>query len=362
MAENRGNTRDGFWTRDQVLVFVLAAATAVLLCLCWLLVRPFISPLAWALALAVVAHPLHGWIARRISNPHVAAALAVVIVAVAILVPVIFVAHSIVTQAGAMAQGLQAGLEAGHWRENLIRHPRFGPLVGALEQYANLGGQMHALAGEVGKRVGGFVTGSAWVAAQLLLTLFVLFFLFRDRVHALGTARSLVPLSGKEVNRVFARVADTIHATVFGTVVVAAVQGTLGGLIFWWMGLPAPVLWGAVMGLLAIIPVLGAFVVWVPAAIFLALNGHVGKALILTVWGAVVIGLIDNLLYPILVGNRLRLHTVAVFFAIVGGLEVFGAAGLILGPVVLALTDAVLQIWRRRTEAGQPAEAAVRNG
>jgi predicted PurR-regulated permease PerM len=108
-------------------------------------------------------------------------------------------------------------------------------------------------------------------------------------------------------------VADTIHATVFGTLTVAAVQGVLGGLIFWWLGLPAPILWGAVMALLAIVPVLGAFVVWLPVAIFLAASGQWGQAVILALWGTVVVGLIDNLLYPMLVGKRLRLHTVPVF-------------------------------------------------
>ena len=360
MSNTHENDREGWWTRDHALVVVLAAATAILLFLSWQIVRPFVSPLAWALALAIVAHPLHGWIARRLERPNIAAGLAVFVVAIVIIIPVVFVAHSITREAGGAVQAIQAGLEGGQWRERLAQHPRLGPVLMALEQGGNLGGQLHALAGEVGKRLGHFVAGSAIALVQLLLTLFVLFYLFRDRAHALNVLRSLVPLAEREVDRVFARVSNTIHATVFGTLVVAAGQGLLGGLMFWWLGLPAPILWGAVMGLLAIVPVLGAFVIWVPAAIFLAVNGDWGKALLLTAWGGIVIGLIDNLLYPILVGNRLRLHTVPVFFAIVGGLAVFGAAGLILGPVVLALTDAILQIWRRRTEHGQAAEAAVR--
>src|SRR5262245_40192105 len=110
------------------------------------------------------------------------------------------------------------------------------------------------------------------------------------------------------------------------------------------------------MAVLAIVPALGAFVVWVSAAIFRSATGQVGKALILTAWVAIVIGLVDNLLYPILVGKRLRMHTVPVFFSIVGGLMFFGAAGLVLGPVVLALAAAVLDIWRRRTAQGKAAE------
>ena len=353
------NNAEGRWTRDQVLVVVLAVVTAILLFLCWQIVRPFVAPLAWALALAIVAHPLHGWIGRRLDKPNIAAGLAVFAVAIIIVVPVVFVSHSIVREAGGAVQSIQTGLESGQWRQQLGADPRVGPILAILEQEGNLGGQIHAMAGEVGKRVGHFVAGSAIAIVQLMLTLFVLYYLFRDRQRALAAARSFVPLSHSEVDRVFARVSDTIHATVFGTLVVAAVQGALGGLMFWWLGLPAPILWGAVMGLLAIVPVLGAFVIWVPAAIFLAISGQWGKALILTVWGGVFISLIDNLLYPILVGNRLRLHTVPVFISIVGGLAVFGAAGLILGPVVLALTDAILQIWRSRTADGRPAEAAV---
>jgi predicted PurR-regulated permease PerM len=118
-------------------------------------------------------------------------------------------------------------------------------------------------------------------------------------------------------------------------------------------------LWGAVMALLSVVPVFGAFIVWIPAAIFLAATGSVGKALILTVWGTVVVGLIDNLLYPMLVGDRLRLHTAAVFVAIVGGLALFGASGLVLGPVILAVTQALIDIWRRRTRGGRTAEEAL---
>ena len=157
------------------------------------------------------------------------------------------------------------------------------------------------------------------------------------------------------MDRLFSRVGDTVHATMYGTLAVAVIQGTLGGLMFWWLDLPAPLLWGLVMGVLAIVPVLGAFVVWIPAAVFLALDGSWGKALILALWGGVLVGGIDNVIYPILVGNRLRLHTIPAFMAIVGGLIVFGPSGVILGPMTLTVTVLLLEIWRNRTpEATQP--------
>lgn len=357
MQSDEQNT--GRWTREHALVVVLVAATALLIGLCALFARPFLGSLAWALALAIVAHPLHRWFKRRIENDNIASGVAVIIIALLIVGPALFVVQRVMLEAGAGLKTIEAGVQSGEWRAAIERNPRLAPAFTAVETHAQFGAQAQTLAANVGGWLSKIVTGSAWAVVELLVTLFLLFYFFRDREKALAALRGLVPLSEHETDKVFARVADTVHATVFGTLVVALVQGTLGGLMFWWLGLPAPVLWGAIMALLAIVPVLGAFVIWAPAAIALALSGQWGKAAILLVWGGVVIALIDNLLYPILVGKRLRLHTVPVFIAIVGGLAVFGAAGLILGPVVLALTDAIVQIWRRRTAGGGTAENRV---
>ena len=190
----------------------------------------------------------------------------------------------------------------------------------------------------------------------VVLTFYMLFYFLRDRSAMLDTFRSLSPLSGTDMKRMFDGISDTVHATVYGTFVVSIVQGTLGGLMFWWLGLPSPVLWGVVMALLAVVPVLGAFIVWIPAAIFLLLDGSEGKALLLTIWGAVVVGGIDNLLYPMLVGSRLKMHTIIAFVSIVGGLIVFGPSGLILGPVMFTVTRILLEIWSTQDKANQEKE------
>ena len=150
------------------------------------------------------------------------------------------------------------------------------------------------------------------------------------------------------------RIDDTIHAMIFGSLGVALIQGVLGGLMFWLLGLPSPLIWSAVMCICAVLPIFGAALVWVPGALYLWVTGETTSALILVAWGAVVVSLIDNLLYPILVRNQLRLHTVPVFVAIVGGIVAFGAAGLILGPVVLAVTKVLLGVWGDRMRATVP--------
>ena len=125
------------------------------------------------------------------------------------------------------------------------------------------------------------------------------------------------------------------------------IQGTLGTFIFWALGLPSPLLWGVVMFFLSMIPMAGSFLVWAPAALYLALTGAYVKAVILVGWGVLVIGTIDNFLSPRLVGKRARLHELLIFFAVLGGLQVFGVLGLVLGPVVVAITLALIEMVRQ---------------
>jgi predicted PurR-regulated permease PerM len=129
--------------------------------------------------------------------------------------------------------------------------------------------------------------------------------------------------------------------------------------MFWWLDLPAPLIWGVIMALLAIVPVLGAFVVWIPTACVLALDGRWGHAALLIFWGSVVVGSIDNFLYPLLVGNRVKLHTVPALIAIIGGVSLLGASGLIVGPVVMAVTASLLDVWRARVSSWTVADDDV---
>jgi predicted PurR-regulated permease PerM len=353
-----GETR-GWLSRERALILVLMAATAVALYICYRLVQPFLPALAWALALGVVGHPLHRWLARHIRRPNLAAAVAVILMAVAIVGPTLFVTQQLIQEAARGAKWLQSEGAAGRWQETLDRHPRLTSVFSWFVEQMEARRALEQLSTTLTSRLSSFVSGSAWIVAELLVTFFALFYFFRDRRPALRTLRFLVPLSEAETEEVLARIIDTIYAIIFGTLVVALVQGFLGGLMFWVLGLPAPLLWGTMMALLSVVPVLGAFIVWVPAAVFLALEGSWGKAILLTVWGAGVVSLIDNLLYPVLVGRRLRLHTLPVFIALVGGVLLFGSAGVILGPVTLAVTLALIEIWHRRTVGGRTAETGV---
>jgi predicted PurR-regulated permease PerM len=194
------------------------------------------------------------------------------------------------------------------------------------------------------------VQGSLASVVTLLLTFYFLFYLLRDRGLVLAAMERMIPLSRSELHSLINRLVQTIFASVYGTAAVAALQGFLGGMVFWWLGLPSPLFWGVIMGLLAVVPFLGAFVIWVPASLALALDGQWLSAAILAIWGTLVVGLVDNIVYPILVGRQLALHSVISFIAIVGGLLLFGPHGVVLGPLIVAAAQALLEIWRGRLD------------
>jgi len=335
-------------SRIPVQSLVLMVAIAFGVYLCYQLASPFLPPLVWALALAVLFAPLQRWLESKTKRHNLAAVVCVLVVGLIVVVPAIFVGQRLVVEAANGARLIGTKVNSGEWQRAIEAQPRLAPAVETVERYVDLPETFNTLANSLTGAAGAIVKGSMAQVIGFFLTFYLLFFFLRDRSASLGALRSLVPLSAAEMDRLFARVSDTIYATVYGTLAVASIQGLLGGLMFWWLGLPAPLLWGVVMALLAVVPVLGAFVVWIPAAACLALEGSWGRALILALWGMLVVGTVDNLLRPILVGNRLKLHTVLVFISVVGGVILFGPAGLILGPVALTVTIVLLEIWPRR--------------
>jgi predicted PurR-regulated permease PerM len=241
-----------------------------------------------------------------------------------------------------------SNLNATGFQKAVARYPLLGTVAGWLESRFDLNAELKRLGSLMASRASGLVGGSVWFLTQLIIALFTLFYFLRDRGKLLEFVRRLTPLSEQETDELFRRVSQTIYVFLYGNVIVKLVQGFLGGAMFWILGLPAPVLFGAAMALFAVLPVMGTSLVWGPAVIYLAINGSWVKALVLCLWGLLVVGLIDNFLYPMLVAGELRFHTLAVFFAVFGGLIMFGVAGVVLGPMILAVTVTLLEVWRVR--------------
>ena len=335
-------------SRNHVQTLVLMLATILGIYLCYQLAVPFLSVLVWALTLAVMFTPLQRWLESKLIHPNLAALTSILLIGLIVIIPTLLIGEQLLTQVVKGSQLVETRLNSGEWRRMLETQPQLASIVTKIDQYVNFPDIIKTLNTKLGNAAGDIVKGSIFQLIGLILVFYMLFFLLRDRHWALKSITSLSPLSKAEMDKLFNRVGDTIHATVYGTFAIAAVQGTLGGLMFWWLELPAPFLWGMVMSFLAIVPMLGASIVWAPAALFLALEGNWGNALILSIWGILIVGTIDNLLRPVFVGNRLKLHTILIFISVIGGLIHFGSAGIILGPVTLAVTIALLEIWFKR--------------
>jgi predicted PurR-regulated permease PerM len=349
----------GWFSRARVLTLALGIATLLALYVCYLIIKPFIPPLAFALAFAVATYKPHRWLLRRVKNDSLAAALALLLVAIVIIAPLTLLLTYLIQQILENLRELQGGVVWTQWREAIYSKPVLGNALRWVEATFDLPAQLANVAKNVAAQAGQLLAGSVNVLTQLVVMLFVLFFLYRDRDEALGLIRRLVPLSNEEANRMFSRLRDTILATVNGSLTVALAQSLLAGLMYTILGVPTAMLWGAATFIAALIPVFGTFMIWGPIAGYLILIGSWVKALVLIGWGMLAIGTIDNVLYPFLVGDRLRLHTVPTFFAILGGIGLFGPSGLILGPVTLAITIGLLEVWWSRTAEGGTAEGTT---
>jgi predicted PurR-regulated permease PerM len=194
----------------------------------------------------------------------------------------------------------------------------------------------------------GLVQGSLAALLQFLVAIFILHYLFVDKAEFLHGLRDLLPLSRSECDRILARAADSVHANLYASVITSLIDTAGGIAMFWLLGLPSPFLWGVVMFVLCLLPIVGATMVWIPAAVFLLLSGKWPHAAALVTWGITTSIVVDNLLYAKLSGKRMRMHEVPALLAFLGGLAIFGMSGVILGPAILAVTIALLEVWRRR--------------
>ncbi len=217
--------------------------------------------------------------------------------------------------------------------------------LGELQQ--NLMSGLSAVAQNIASSAFGIGQGALHFFVLIAIMLYVLFFLFRDGKSLLASIRRAVPLDRRRTDEIARRFVSVVKATVRGNLIIAIIQGGLGGLTFWILGLEAPLLWGVVMAIFSLLPAVGASLVWAPFAVYLGLSGEITKAIILTLIGSVVIGMIDNLLRPLLVGRETSMPDYVILISTLGGLSIMGLNGFVLGPLIAAL---FIAIWAQVAE------------
>jgi predicted PurR-regulated permease PerM len=338
-----------FYSRTfAVLAFLLLAY------LLYQILLPFLAPIAWALFIAFLLHPTHGWLARRLGGrPSWSAALLTLATFFVLLGPLTALGAAFVAQVAELlryAQDFAAEHKPADLSE-LAEVPVIGPAIVWLQQttgfsfaqlqsYA-LQGARAVLASLAGLGKMAFV-GALGTVIGFVMMMFILFFAIRDGRAMFGDLRALVPMSEAERGRLFSHLGSVLRAMVYGTGVTAIVQGVLIAVAFAIVGLPSPIVFGVLAALFALVPLAGTPVVWVPATIVLAVQGRYGAALFLLLWGGFVTT-IDNFLRPMLVSGRAQVATITVFIGVLGGVSAFGPIGIFLGPLVLALVIALMR-------------------
>jgi predicted PurR-regulated permease PerM len=319
--------------------------------LCWRIIGPFITALSWAFALALIMRPAYDWILRK-GLPRTLAALTLVcFVVVAVIGPAAVLASALAKEATDVVGRVSSDSGIRYVREAIEKNRLMGPLFQWLDVRYDLPSEAmvlaRSIAGWASRTASSVLAASMWILTQLAVTLFILFYFLRDGELIAQKLRLLMLLPGPELDVFFERITQTIRVSLGGKVAVATIQGTLGGLMFSLLGLPAPIFFGSIMAPFSLFPVVGAFVIWLPAALILALAGDWKHALLLVGWGVLIIHPIDNLLGPVLVSSTLHLHPVLMFFSIIGGLTAFGPSGIVLGPVFAVVVVAMFELVER---------------
>ena len=343
----------------------LLLLVAVTLAFAWVL-QPFYGAVLWAVVVAVIFTPVYRrLLAAMNGRQSLAAAVTVLIIIAIVILPLAMVATSLAKEATGLVTKIQSGeynfgsylqqiLDAlPAWATGLIERFNLTDFSGLREQLKDglmKGGQILApQALSIGMNTFDFVI-------RFGIMLYLLFFLLRDGRALAERIREAIPLHGDQKAALFTRFADVLRATVKGGILVAMAQGALGGIAFWFLGIHAALLWGVLMAFLSLIPAIGATLVWLPVAIYFLATGAVWQGIGLILYGVLVIGLVDNVLRPFLVGKETKLPDYVVLISTLGGIEVFGLNGFVIGPLIAAMFMVSWEIFSvsRRTVQNNP--------
>lgn len=313
----------------------------------YLIFTPFFVPIAWAAVLVVVSYPAYEWLMRRM--PATSAALVSTLgVTLILIVPAVLVMIAFVRQGVEAVQSIQFSIAAGHFTwlaDGWARlHQRF-PSIGSDDATTALHRYTAQAAEFVAARIGTIVKNTAVFFFHLFVTILVMFYLYRDGDAMVERLRQILPFESGPGDRMLGDARELIFASVTSSLASAVVHALLGGFAFGVTGIEAPLFWGVMMGFCSFIPVVGSAIVWVPAAISLMVGGHLGRGIFLAIFCVLIVGMVDNVMRPWLISGRAELGGLLVFISVLGGISVFGLLGVVLGPIIVATTASLLDLY-----------------
>jgi predicted PurR-regulated permease PerM len=329
----------------------LLLLVVVTLAFCWLL-QPFFGAVFWGTILAILFFPLSKWLETRLGGRrNIAALITLLLCLLIVILPVAFLATSFIRQGSILVTQMTTGdLNFGGyfhrvlevlpgWLRQLLDHFDLADVTSLQAKLTASAGRASQIVATQALNIG---QNTFQFLIQLGVMLYLLFFLLRDGAKLSAAIRHAIPLTAEHKRHLLRKFLAVVRATVKGNVAVAVAQGALGGLIFWILGIQGALLWAVVMAFLSLLPAVGAGLVWVPVAIYFLVIGAMGKGITLALYGIFVMGLVDNILRPLLVGKDTRMPDYLVLISTLGGLALFGINGFVIGPMIAAL---FMTVW-----------------
>ena len=334
--------------RKNIFFAILIIGTVAFLTL----LKPFAYPIFWAAVIAGIFGPLYKRINRRLRKPNVSTAIMVLLVVFVILLPLAFVASVLLAQAVDMYSALRdtaAMKERAHTLFELFKgNPTFEKLE--LDE-VTLTEKFYGVAEGISRYIVGYLTdltqNTLLLIVNFVVMLYCLFFFIRDGDRLLRGSLYILELKDEIGNRIYERFASTARATLKGTLIIGLIQGTMGGVLFWAVGIENAIVWGVIMILTAMIPGIGCAIIWAPAALILLATGHLWQGIVIVAVGSLVISSVDNILRPVLVGKDTQMHPLLIFLSTLGGIAVFGISGFVIGPIITALLSTLWEIYEK---------------
>lgn len=330
-----------------------------LACLSYVITYDLIKPIAWSSLLAFLVYPLYRYVNEDVfhsRHANIVAAIVTVLLIFVIVVPAVMAGFVTAREGIKLYIDIAEYMRTINWDNiNLLSlvFPEFmidyfGPLLEKFTISPDFLQQTGRwLASTIGSVSRDFLGNAISIVLQLVVIAVATFFLLRDGHYILEFVKDITPLSDNEKDAFYARARRILQSVVYGIVLTAIIQGILGGLGWYYVGLPAPLLFGALMAFLAVFPIIGTPLVWIPGSVYLFYSGDWKGALILFIWGAVIVSLVDNLIRPLIVSEGSKIHILIIFIGVVGGLTAWGFIGLFLGPLVVSLFMFMLDNYRK---------------
>ena len=349
--------------REHIFLVFILFLTFLSIYLLYTILSPFLSSIIWAILLAMIFYPLFKKLKRLLKKKEFLSALIMtLLVLIIIVLPFTLLMISLASEVVDVYHRVEEMIKTGQLQAYLERMkglPILKWILAKLGQYIDLSQtdplplllkNLKQISTFIFNQTTTLLKGFSTFIAGFFFTLLSLYYLFKDGSRFFKGLKEIIPLPSQERDLLIQRFKDMIYATLYGGILIAMIQGLLGGLSFWILGLPSPIFWGTAMALLSFIPIGGTALIWAPAALLLLIGGAILKGLILLGVGVFVISMVDNLLRPFFISSRTNIHPLLLFFAVLGGIQAFGLIGLVAGPLVATLFLTMIEIYIQGTQ------------